>query len=234
MSCTISGRVGTATAAGGTTGQSTKLVYLLPSRTDFEFSLDGGTVWQPWEGDPNLKNGPYAGAITATTSGSGAWSFVVPWTDSALEVQLPGGAPVPGLLWNIIDPNTASGPPRVIYGATPELVVASAKTTKQLISLGAPNTWLVGSVTYTAVPVGPRRFVTVSFTSASTTAAISMADIGTASWKFGHGIESDDTDLNFYTIRIPTQSKTSTAATVLLSDVPPAGKTVRAHIEVYV
>ncbi len=233
MSCIITGLVNTATAAGGTTGQPSKLIYLLPSRNDFEFSFNGGTTWQPWEGDPNLRGGQYAGAITATTSSMGAWAFTVPWTDSAVEVRLPGGAPVPGLLWNIIDPNPASGPPRVIYGATPELVVASTKTTKQLITLAAPDTWLVGSVAYQAVPVGPRRFVTVSFTSASTTAALSMTDIGTASWKFGHGIESDDTDLNFYTVRIPTQSKTATSAAVLLSDLPPAGKTVRVHIEVY-
>lgn len=231
MSVNISGRVVVATSAGGTPARPNSVIYLIPSRTDFQFSLDGGTTWQSWEGDPNLAS-KYPGAIAATPNGSGDWGFSVPWTDSTSEVQLPGGAPVPGLLWNLVDPNPATGS-IVYYGATPQSAVGSSKTVKELISLASPDTWQVGSVTYAAVPVGPRRYVTVPFTSSSAVASIVMPDIGSASWKFAYGVESDDAGDTFYIPKVDTASKTSTSGTIRLSDLPPAGKTVLVHVEVY-
>lgn len=234
MSCNISGRVVLATSAGttpGLPGLPSRQVYLRPSRTDFQYSFDSGTTWQSWEGDPNLA-ATYPGAIAATPDLSGNWGFTVPWTDSSSEVQLPGGAPVPGLLWNIIDPNPATGLV-VYYGATKQMVVSTAKTIKELIALGSPDTWQVGSVTYTAVPVGPRRYVSVSFTSSSATASVVFPDIGSASWKFGCGVESDDASPTSYVPKVDTATKTSTGGTIYLSDLPPAGKTVLVHIEAY-
>lgn len=234
MSCNISGRVVLATSAGttpGLPGLPNRQIYLRPSRTDFQYSFDGGTTWQSWEGDPNLAS-TYPGAISATPDSAGNWGFTVPWTDDATETQLPGGAPIPSLLWNVIDPNPATGP-IVYYGATKQLAVGSAKTVKDLISLASPDTWQVGSVTYTAVPVGPRRLVSVPFTSSSAVASIVMPDIGSANWKFSCGVESDDAGDTFYIPKVDTASKTSTSGTIRLSDLPPAGKTVLVHVEAY-
>lgn len=232
MSVNISGRVALATSAGMVSGLGNKHVYLRPSRTDFQYSLNGGTTWQSWQGDPDLQ-GTYPGAISALTDPSGTWAFTVPWTDDPAETQLPGGAPAPALLWNVIDPNPATGP-IVYYGATPSAVVGAMKSVMELTTLPQPDTWRVGSVTYAAVPVGPRRFVTVPFTSASQVASIVFPDIETAGWKFGWGVESDDEGEVFYAPKVDTGSKTNTSATIRLSDVPPLGKTVLVHVEVYV
>jgi hypothetical protein len=231
MSCTISGRVVLPTNVGTTTGLLGRRVYLRPSRTDFQFSLDSGTTWQNWQGDPDLAT-TYPGAIAAVTNGAGDWSIVVPWTDNTNETRLPGGAPVPALLWNIIDPNPASGP-IVYFGATKQSIVGPAQSIKGLTTLAAPDTWQVGSVTYSAVPVGPRRRVSVPFTSASQVASIVFPDIGSAEWKFSWGVESDDSSDTFYVPIVDTTSKTNTSGTLRLSDVPPAGKTVLVHVEAY-
>ncbi len=232
MSCNISGIVAVAQPSGVLSGLVGKRVYLRPSRTDFQFSLDGGVTWQNWQGDPDLA-GTYPGAISALTNGSGAWGFAVPWTDSASETRLPGGAPVPGLLWNIIDPNPTAGT-IVYYGATPQAVVGAAKNIMELTTLPQPDTWAVGSVTYSAVPVGPRRVVTVPFTSASQSASIVFPDIGSAAWKFAWGVESDDATAAFYAPLVDTASKTNTSGAIRLSDLPPVGKTVLVHVEIYV
>ena len=238
MSCAISGRVVVAANTGTLTANPNRYVYLRPSRVDFQFSLDSGTTWQNWQGDPDLET-TYPGAIKALCDGSGNWTFAVPWTDDTNETQLPGGAPVPDLLWNIIDPNPTTGV-IVYYGATPSAVVAANKTIQELCALPAPDTWQVGSVTYTAVPAGTRRYVTVAFTSASRVAALVFPSVNSAAWKFAVGIESDDTpddpeegDDAFYLVKVDTATKTDTGATVRLSDLPPVGKTVLAHIEVY-
>lgn len=232
MSVIITGRVVVATNAGLLEAVPSRYVYLRPSRSDFQFSLDGGTTWQNWQGDPDLA-GTYPGAISALTNGSGAWGFAVPWTDDPAETRLPGGAPVPDLLWNVIDPNPTAGT-LVYYGATAQAVVGAAKNIMQLTTLPQPDTWAVGSVTYSAVPVGPRRVVTVPFTSASQSASIVFPDIGSASWKFSWGVESDDVSATFYLPQVDTASKTSTAGTIRISDVPPVGKTVLVHVEIYV
>jgi hypothetical protein len=230
MSCIVTGRVVVAAASGTASPLSGKKIIVVPSRDDFEFSLDSGTTWQPWEGDPNLA-GTYPGGVAALTNVTGDWGFTLPWTDSTSEVRLPGGAPVPSLLWNIIDPNPVKGV-RVIYGATKQAVVSMTKSTKQLITLAAPDTWQVGSVTYQAVPVGTRRYVTVPFTSASATASITMPDFGSSTWRCNFGIETDDATRT-YAVVLDRASKTSTSATLRLSDIPPAGKTVWVDVEVY-
>ncbi len=230
MSCIVTGRVVVAASAGTSTPLSGKKIIITPSRDDFEYSLDSGTTWQPWEGDPNLA-GTYPGGVAATTNGTGDWGFTLPWTDSVTEVRLPGGAPVPGLLWNIIDPNPVKGV-RVIYGATKQAVVGATKSTKQLITLASPDTWQVGSVTYQATPVGTRRYVTVPFTSASPTASIIMPDYGSATWRLNFGFESDDAAKTYAAI-LDRATKTSTGGSLRLSDVPPAGKTVWVYVEVY-
>lgn len=228
MSVVISGKVVTATSAGSTTPQAQRQVYLKPSRGDFQFSYDGGTTWQTWEGDPDLTL-TYPGAIAATTDINGNFSFTVPWTDDPTETQLPGGAPVPDLLWNIIDPNPSSGA-LVFYGSTPSAVVGASKTLQELISLASPDTWQVGPVAYTLYPAGNERFGSVTFTSASTTAAITFPTLNTTAWSFTTGIESDDGEQ--YTVMLDTASKTDTGATLKLSDVPDVGKTVIVHLHV--
>jgi len=233
MSVVITGRVVVATNAGLLDAVPSRYVYLRPSRSDFQFSLDSGTTWQNWQGDPDLAGGEFAGCIRALCNGTGDWSFTVPWTDDPAETQLPGGAPIPDLLWNVIDPNPAPGQ-IVYYGATPSAVVGAAMAIMELTTLPAPDTWQVGSVAYSAVPVGSRRFVTASFTSASQTASLVFADMGTTAWKFNCGIESDDVSATFYTPQVDTASKTSTSGTIRISDVPPAGKTVLVHVEIYV
>jgi len=228
MSVVISGKVTTATSAGTVTGQNLKSVYLKPSRTDFQFSLDLGVTWETWEGDPNLAN-TYPGAIAATTDVNGNYSFTVPWTDDPNETRLPGGALVPDLFWNIIDPNPTSGT-IAFWGKTDTAIVGAAKTIKELITLALPDTWQVGSVAYAATPYADERFGAVSFTSSSTTGALTFPSIGTSDWSFSHGIESDDT--NQYTVRVNTASKTDTGCTLELSDLPDVGKTVKVWFRV--
>jgi hypothetical protein len=192
--------------------------------------VDSGTTWQPWEGDPNLR-ATYPGGVQTLSNQTGDWGFTLPWTDSSSEIQLPGGGPLPGLLWNIIDPNPTTGV-RVIYGATPQSIVGATKTTKQLISLAAPSTWQVGSVAYFATPIGQRRYVTVVFTSSNTTAALVFPAMATASWRCAFGCSSDDTTKTYAAI-VDSTTKTETGATIHLSDVPPSGKTVWVDVEVY-
>lgn len=226
MPVTISGRVVTATANGSVTGQNLKKVYLQPSRTDFEF-LSGG-IWQPWEADPNL-GATYPGAIAATTNTSGDWSLSVPYTDT--EIQFSLNSPEPPLVWSIADPNPATGP-IVYFGKTPSAIMAMAKTTKQLIALAAPDTWNIGSAAYVLYPDGDRRYGTVAFT-VSTTAALVFPTVGTTTWRFIHGVESDeDAPAQQYTFRVDRTSKSDIGATCYLSDIPPPGKTVYVHVEV--
>jgi len=232
MSCIVSGKVVTATAAGSTTAQDGKFVYLLPSRTDFQYSQDGGTTWQAWEGDPDLSGG-LAGAIKATTNSTGDWSLTLPFTDDPTEIQLPVGASSPALYWNIIDPNPATG--TVYYkGQTPATVVGAAATIKDLIALPSPDTWTVTGVAFSGYPVGNRRYAVATFTSPSNVAAVTFADIGTAAWRFNYGIETNDSGGTFYSVTVDSALKTSAGGTVYLSDVPPAGVTVTVPIEVYV
>lgn len=226
MSCVISGKVATATSAGSVTGQNAKSVYLQPSRTDFQFTNDGGTTWFTWEGDPDLSES-YPGAIAATTDVNGNYSFTVPYTDT--ECVLPTGAPSPDLYWNIIDPNPTSGL-LVFWGKTDSAVVGAAKTVKQLIALASPDDWQVGSVAFTAEPEGQERYGTVSFTSAGVAGAISFPSLNTTEWTFTVGIESDDGKQ--YTINLDTGTKTDTGASVTLSDLPDVGSTVLAHFHV--
>ncbi|TXH42065.1 MAG: hypothetical protein E6Q97_36260 [Desulfurellales bacterium] len=230
MTCNVSGRVVYPVAAGTLTGLPTKKIYIKPSRDDFEFSMNGGTLWQPWEGDP-ANSQTYPGAVTATTNSTGDWGFLLPWTDDPLETRLPGGALVPDLYWNIIDPNPITGV-RVIYGKLPSAVVSTSKTTKELITLASPNTWQVGSVIYNATPSGTRRYVSMTFTPSSPTAGFTMPNIGTSAWKFTHGVESDDATKTYAPI-VDTTTKTSVSGNVRLSDVPPSGKVVTVHLEIY-
>lgn len=230
MTCVVTGRVVYPVSGGTLTGLLGKKIYLQPSRDDFEFSLDSGATWQPWEGDPSLSS-TYPGAVAVATNSSGNWGFMLPWTDSTSETRLPVGAPSPDLYWNIIDPNPITGT-RVIYGKLVQAIVSTAKTTKELITLASPNTWLVGSVIYTAVPIGTRRYVSLTFTSSSAIAGFSMPNIGTSSWKFTCGVETDDASKTYAAI-IDSATKTATSATVHLSDIPPSGKIVTLHLEVY-
>lgn len=232
MSCTISGRVALDTGPGTLTGLTNKTVLLRPSRTDFQYSLDSGTTWQNWQGDPAQTR--YPGSIATTTTGTGAWSFKVPWTDNANEIALPADSTLPPLTWQIIDPNPVQG--AMFYtGATPELIVGAAKTIKDLTTLASPDTWSVSGTGagFGTLPAGPRRYVTLAFTAVTgPQAGLTMYDIGTANWKYDAGISSDDPTKS-YTLILDTTSKTPTAGTFYLSDIPPIGKTVYADIEVY-
>lgn len=226
MSCVISGKVVTATSTGNVTGQNQKQVYLKPSRTNFQFTTDGGTTWYTWEGDPDLSE-QYPGAIAATTDVSGNYSFTVPYTDT--ECASPTGAPVPDLVWNIIDPNPTAGT-LVFWGKTDSAVVGASKTIKELITLPSPDDWQVGAVTYDAVPAADERFAAVTFTSASTSGALSFVSLNQTTWSFTYGVESDDG--RQYTINLDSATKTDTGASVTLSDLPAVGKTVIVHFHV--
>lgn len=96
-------------------------VYLLPSRTDFMWTPDGGTTWLPWQKNLELDTA-YQNGVKAETNGTGAFSFKVPFSDT--EVQLPTGAPLPALVWNVVDPSTG----KVYYGP----VLSSLGATKTL------------------------------------------------------------------------------------------------------
>jgi hypothetical protein len=228
MSVVISGKVAIATSAGTVTGRNDRIVVLQPSRDDFQVSYDGGTTFQTWEGDPDIAT-DYPGGIAATTDVNGNYSFTVPWTDDPTEILLPGGSASPPLKWNITDPNPTAGT-LVFTGATPTAVVGATKSIAELITLPSPDTWTVSGTASFGLPVADERYISVGFTSVSTAGALTFPSLGTASWSFTYGVESDDN--NQYTCRVDTTNKTDTGAPVLLSDLPPAGKTVIVHFHV--
>lgn len=202
-------------------------VYLQPSRTNFFYTTDGGTTWTPWQGDPVLKDA-YPGAIAKVCNGSGDWTFTVPWTDT----ECVSTAPNPPLLWNIIDPNPATG--AIVYtGATPASVVGATSTLKDLITLAAPTTWKMSGEAYVGYPVADRRMATAAFTSASSTltAGVSWPPMSAPTWKANIGIRTDDTSGASYTAQIDETTKTASGCSIVLSGLPPVGTTVYVDIE---
>jgi hypothetical protein len=139
---------------------------------------------------------------------------------------MPGGASVPDLRWNIIDPNPTSGP-LVYHGRTNAAVVAATKTLKELITLPSPDTWQVDNVSYAAAASATERYGTATFTSAGVEGSIVFPTLGTTSWTFAYGVESDDGKQ--YTVILDSTNKTDTGAPIALSDLPAVGKTVRVH-----
>lgn len=227
MPCTISGKLTYLDSAGTAQPLSGKKLYLVPSRTDFTFTPDGGTTWLPWQKNEDLPTA-YQNGVEATTNGSGAWSFVVPFTDT--EVALPGGAPAPALFWNIIDANTG----KVYYGATPSATVSTTKTLKELLALGSPNTWQIAGATQIALPAGTAYKYSGSFTDASDELPIAFA-VAAASTDYSitHGLETDDAATkDVYAVGVKQGSRTTTGFTLKLSQKPPTGKTVKAWARV--
>jgi hypothetical protein len=224
----ISGKVLLYDAAGTEIPfESPPTVYLQPSRTNFFYTTDGGTTWIPWQGDPVLKE-THPGAIAKVCNSSGDWTFTIPWTDT----ECVSGTPNPPLLWNIIDPNPATG--TVVYtGPTPASIVGAASTLKDLITLAAPSTWQVSGEAYTGYPVGDRRVTTVSFTAASSTltAGATWPAMAAATWKANLGIRTDDTSGASYTAQVDDTTRTTTGCNIVLSGLPPAGATVYVDIE---
>lgn len=228
MPCNVSGFVAKYLASGtlNTTVYDNAVVYLQPSRTDFQVLV--GSDWVAWEGDPDLEQ-TYPGAISATVNGSGQWTFAVPYTDT--ECVLPTSAPSPALEWQIIDPNPQSG---VVYyrGKTDFAVVGASQTIKDLISLPSPNYWTVSGTAYNGYPVGTERLTTVTFPASTSSASASWASIGGTGWKAVFGISSDDT-ANNYTCTLDETTKTDVGVTVRIDPAPPVGKSVSVDMRVY-
>jgi hypothetical protein len=227
MPCTISGKLTYLDSAGAAQPLSGKKLYLVPSRTDFTFTPDGGTTWLPWQKNEDLPTA-YQNGVEATTNGTGAWSFVVPFTDT--EIALPGGAPSPSLFWNIIDANTG----KVYYGPTPSATVSTAKTLKELLALGSPNTWQIAGSTQIALPTGRAYKYSGNFTDASDELPIAFATpASTTDYEVLPGIETDDTTgKQVYSVNVKQGSRTVNGFTLKLSQTPPSGKTVKAWARV--
>lgn len=229
MPCTVTGISAPISSSGSVVAwESQKYVYLQPSRNDFHFTTDAGTTWRSWQGDPDLEGTAYEGAIKASVNlSSGAWSFSVPFTDT--EVYFSGGAGpgTPALMWNIRDPNFATGE-QVYTGPALSATVSTAKTIKELLALGSPNTWTVGGTVYYGTPEGKRRFVSVGFTPSSNTASASWTDIGTASWIASGSLRSDDDGVTGW--RIVKGSESATGCTVELSGTLASGKVATVNL----
>lgn len=227
MPCNVSGFVAKYLASGtlNTTVYDNAVVYLQPSRTDFQVLV--GSDWVAWEGDPDLEQ-TYPGAISATVNSSGQWTFAVPYTDT--ECVLPTSAPSPALEWQIIDPNPQSG---IVYyrGKTDFAIVGVSQTIKDLISLPSPNYWTVSGTAYNGYPVGTERRSTAAFTSGAATASATWPSIGSTAWKCETGIRSDDLT-NVFKVTIDETSKTDVGATVNIDPPPAAGKTVYVDMRV--
>lgn len=227
MPCTISGKLTYLDAAGAVQPLSGELVYLVPSRTDFMWTPDGGTNWYPWQKNELLPTS-YQYGIEATTTGTGAFSFVVPFSDT--EVQLPTGAPAPALFWNIIDPLTG----KVYYGPTLATTVSTAKTIKELIALAVPNDWKIAGAAQIALPAGTVYKYSGSFTDASDELAIAFAGPApTSDYEVIPGLETDSsTGKQVYSVCVKEGSRTVNGFTLKLSQTPPSTKTVKAWARV--
>lgn len=130
-----------------------KKVYLKPSRTDI--FVKRGSVWMPWEGNPDNDVG-YKDAVQVVTNELGVATFQgVPYTDS--EVQQPldaSGAEIPpGVVWNIIDPN-AQGGVKVYFGALPSSLGNAAVTVYDLVTLAPPDNWSIAGAAWQLYPQG--------------------------------------------------------------------------------
>lgn len=224
MPCTISGTLAYLDATGTRQVIGGKKVYLRPSRTDFTY-LAGGT-WEPWPLNPNLTTGYKDCIETTSNSGTGAFSFSVPFSDT--EVNLPVGAPVPALLWNIEIPDFG----KVYFGPTLDAIVGASKKVDELLQLAAPNTWQVGGATQYAVWAGTERIITVTFTSASQDKAVEWNSLGGADWKYAVGPYCD-TDGRIYTCACKPATKAAAGATFRCSDLPQVGKDVSFDLRIW-
>ena len=227
MSCTISGKLGYLDSAGAFQALGDEKVYLVPSRTDFLWTPDAGTNWYPWQKNEELPTA-YQYGVELTTNGSGAFSAVVPWSDS--EVKLPVSAPLPALYWNVIDPTTG----KVYYGPTLEAVVSTAKTIKELTQIASPNDWKIAGSAWTATPVGEGYKGKVTFTDASAEAAVVFPGAAVSSeYTVVCGVGTDSsTEKTVYSIGVKEGSITTTGFTLKLSQTPPTAKTVTAWYRV--
>ncbi len=228
MPCVISGvSIAVDSAAAVVPWGSAKYVYLQPSRDDFLFNRNGGGTWVAWEGDADLED-TYPGAIAvAVNLSTGAWSVTVPFSDS--EVQFVGGTGpgTPPLVWNIIDPNVASGE-KVYYGPTLASIVSTSKTLQQLLALASPDTWQIASASYTGYPYGAERLASVTFAAGVDTASASWTDIGTTGWKATGSLHSDDSGVTGW--QIVGGTETATGCSVRLSGAPAAGKSATVNL----
>lgn len=227
MPCTISGKITYLDSAGAPQALEGEKVYLVPSRTDFMWTPDGGTNWYPWQKNEALPTA-YQYGVEATTNGSGAFSFVVPFSDS--EVTLPTGAPLPVLTWNIIEPVTG----KVYYGPTLAATVLTAKTIKELIALAVPNDWKIAGATQVALPAGTSYKYSGNFTDASDELAIAFTvPAPTADYLVSPGCETDSsTSKQVYSVCVKEGSRTTAGFTLKLSQTPPSTKTVKAWARV--
>lgn len=227
MPCTISGKLTYLDAAGAVQPLSSKKVYLLPSRTDFTFTPDAGTTWYPWQKNTALPTA-YQYGVEAETNGSGAFSFVVPFSDT--EVSLPTGAPAPVLFWNIVDPNTG----KVYYGPTLAATVSTAKTLKELLALATPNDWKIAGAAQVALPAGTSYKYSGNFTDASDELAIAFTvPAPTSDYLVSPGLETDDsTSKQVYSVCVKEGTRTVNGFTLKLSQTPPSTKTVKAWARV--
>lgn len=227
MSCLISGYTQlTDSSLGVVAWTAQKYVYLQPSRDDFEY-LDASGNWKSWVGDPDIT--AYKGAIKAAVNMStGAWAFTVPWSDNEVKFSLLSSAP--SLVWNIIDPNITGGT-KVYYGPTLQAIVGGSKTLKELLLLASPDTWTATAANYTGYPNGPRRQVSVTFNAGVSAQTASWPTIGYSTWRFSHGIRTDDT--NTYAVKVDKGSETDTGCTLTLSQAPPVGKSVQVDLEIW-
>lgn len=225
--CTVSGKITYLDAAGTSQPIEGAKVYLVPSRTDFMWTPDGGTNWYPWQKNTLLPTA-YQWGVEATTNGSGAFSFKVPFSDT--EVQLPTGAPLPTLFWNIIDPLTG----KVYYGPTLAATVSTAKTIKELIALAVPNDWKIAGAAQIALPAGTVYKYSGSFTDASDELAIAFAGpAATSDYAVTCGLETDtSTGKQVYSVNVKEGSRTVNGFTLKLSQTPPSTKTVKAWARV--
>lgn len=227
MPCTVTGKITTIDATGTPTGISGAKVYLVPSRTDFTWTPDGGTSWYPWQKNTTLPTA-YQYGVEATTNGSGAFSLVVPFSDT--EVHVPVSAAAPALFWNIIDPNTG----KVYYGPTLAATVSTAKTLDALTQIASPNDWKISGAAQVALPVGNAYKYSGNFTDASDELAIPFAvPAETTDYEVLCGLETDnDAAKQVYSVNVKQGSRALEGFTLKLSQTPPSGKTVKAWARV--
>lgn len=227
MPCAISGKLMRPTAAGGAVAVAGAPLWLIPSRSDFFWTPDGGTTWLPFEPATGLAAGAPSLTFAQVTSGvDGAWGFSAP-VDT--DIHLPVAAPTPALVWSIKDSVTG----KVYSGPLVAGTVGTAKTLDELVQLSVPNGWKVGGQEVLALPQGTSQTYPVTFTSSSDEVGIVFSVLfPDILYRFVSGSYTDSSaSKTVYSVAVKEGTKTTAGCTLKLSALPPGGATVQVDAE---
>lgn len=138
--CTISGLLAYRIPAGTLTGKPNEVLFAVPDLNTRRYNVSG--TYQYLATNPNVTgNAALQFAVRATTDGTGAFSFVLPYSATASKPTTPAAQ------WSILYPDG-----RIITGAVPAVATAT------IDDLETTYSWVWASQVYTA-PTTPGTLV---------------------------------------------------------------------------